>query len=1491
MKVLKVIVFALLGLVALFVLAGAAAVFWLGTEPGRGWLAATIEEAASGPGQRVEIGSTQGSPFGTLVVRDVAVADDEGVWLAVDEARLAWEPLALLRRRLQVDAIEVGSLDLRRLPSGPEDETEEGGPPGLPDLPVTVALDRLAVERLHLGKAVLGTEDAAVQVAGSALLGEAGRSLSVKLGVDRIDGRAGSVALDVLLVPDEDRLDLALSVAEPEGGIIARLAGLPGQPPVTASLDGTGTLADWQGRLEAAAGPGLALAADLSVERAGELDGEQGGHRVAVSASGTVDALLASLPDDVRAAVGDRPRLDLLVVVPGSGPLGIERAEVELAALTASASGSYAAGNAALDLAYAVDVRPEPALQRLAGDASWRSLSLEGTLTGPVDAPQVTATLRAEQPAVAGFAAREAVATVRADPVDEPAGSAAFAVRTDGEVAGLALPDPALAQALGETLTWEGSAVVAPEAGTLRLERLIAGTASGDLSVSGTAALSGESADLRVVLDVPALAAFAPLLGVPLEGGAGLTAEVALAGGAVEATLAGAARDLVTGIPPADALLGGAVDLAATVGVSPGGDVAVEGLRLSADRLGVTGQATLAGGDLAASWRAEAGDLAALGDAVGQPLSGGLVVEGSATGSPEAPVVSVRAAGRDLVVAGTALGAPVLDLDVRDLAAGPRGRAELTAVVEGLPLQLATTYALRDGTLALDGLELAAGSARAAGDLAVDLATATVAGRLDGQVPDLAPFAALAGTDLRGSTGFEVRLTAPQGRQSVGIVAGVDGLRVLDGGEPSFLAGRLDLRAEVADLLGTPAGSVEVEGTDALAGGASLAVFGAEAEGSLERADFRASAEGGAGQPFQIETAGTFAAGGEASRVALDRFRGIYGDEPFELAQPAALVFGDGIAVEDLRLRSGAAALAADARIGADALEGQIRLDRIPLDLARLFDPTLGLDGTLDGTAVLSGSPADPRAEVEVRLSGAGAAAVRDAGVEGVDARATALWRGGELAVEGTATTEREGVDLSFSATVPLVMDPVTLVPAVPDPAPLRAGVQGRVDLARFDDLLAATGDRVEGTLDVDLSVTGTLGEPQVGGTAVLAGGRYENQATGAVVTDLTARLVGEGTRLVLSEFSGRTPGGGNLRAKGTIDLDPAAARQISVEVVANDARLLRTDLATASVSADLLLSGTFERSDLAGKIRIRRAEIRVPDRLPPGIVELDVVEVNGERPTVRVDGRPPIPRRKPGGPNAAVAGTGGVAPAPAAAEPGMVVGLDVVVSAENQVFVRGRGLDAELGGELLLDGTVSNPRITGDLEMIQGELDLLAQRFEFTRGNISFVGDGQLIPRLDLAAETSAGDVKAIVAVTGPVTEPNIELSSQPALPQDEVLSRILFGRATGQLTAFQAVQLAQSAAQLAGYGGGPGILDRVRRSIGVDRLEITSGEEGGGPTGFGAGRYLSEDVYVGVEQDVREGGTRAKVELDVTDNVQVEADVGGRKGGRVGLRFEWEY
>jgi translocation and assembly module TamB len=268
---------------------------------------------------------------------------------------------------------------------------------------------------------------------------------------------------------------------------------------------------------------------------------------------------------------------------------------------------------------------------------------------------------------------------------------------------------------------------------------------------------------------------------------------------------------------------------------------------------------------------------------------------------------------------------------------------------------------------------------------------------------------------------------------------------------------------------------------------------------------------------------------------------------------------------------------------------------------------------------------------------------------------------------------------------------------------------------------------------------------------------------------------------------------------------------------------------------------------------------------------------------------------------------------APATPGKRLVVGLNVTLRAPREILLQGRNLDAELGGEVHITGTTDEPLVAGGFDLQRGSFLLAGSRLNFTPpGRVSFDGAGlknKIDPTLDFTAQTTAGDATSYLHVTGYADAPKFEFSSNPPLPQDEIMARLLFGENTTQLSPLQIAQIGAALATLSGVGDGSlNPLAKVQKSLGLDRLTVgaTSGTSAKGTENTGAtieaGRYVSKHVYVEARQTTM-GTSQLETDVDLTKHLKLQARLGNGTasaqgttpendpGSSLGLSYQFEY
>ena len=609
----------------------------------------------------------------------------------------------------------------------------------------------------------------------------------------------------------------------------------------------------------------------------------------------------------------------------------------------------------------------------------------------------------------------------------------------------------------------------------------------------------------------------------------------------------------------------------------------------------------------------------------------------------------------------------------------------------------------------------------------------------------------------------------------------------------------------------------------------------------------------------------------------LRAFAAHYRGQTLQLLSPSQVTWSGGLAVRNLRLGIQRTVIALNGRLS-PTLDVRASLHRLDAGVIDAFAPHLLSGGTLSAEARLKGRRTSPVGHVSLELTGLRFAGPETQGLPAVNLRSHARLRAGVAAVSAVLVAGPAS-RLSLSGRTPLN----------------RAGrvaltLTGTMNAALMNAILEARGERAAGTLTVDARVSGRERAPRIRGVVTLANGDLRDYAEGVHIGDINARLVGDQGVLRISSLTARA-GPGHLSATGTIGiLQPRMP--IDVSLIAHRIRPITNDILTADLGADIHVVGTLrDRVNVTGTIHLHHAEISIPNGLPPNVATLDVI-------------RP------------------GQAVQPVRAAHRLVIGLGLTLDAPRAIFVRGRGLDAQLGGKLEIAGTSAHPRVSGGFSMTRGTFSLAGTNLDFTSGRVSFNGEGlrhRIDPTLDFVAQSSVMYTSATTVtlrVTGFADDPRISLTSSPQLPQDDLLALLLFGEPASQLSPYQLGETGAALATLDGLGGSGASslnpLTWIRRHLDLNTLSVASGQPTGatgaapgtrtGGASVTAGKYLSNNIYVAATHTTQ-GTSQIRVDIDLSRHLKLETRLGNGTattqgttpqndpGSSIGLAYQLRY
>jgi translocation and assembly module TamB len=589
----------------------------------------------------------------------------------------------------------------------------------------------------------------------------------------------------------------------------------------------------------------------------------------------------------------------------------------------------------------------------------------------------------------------------------------------------------------------------------------------------------------------------------------------------------------------------------------------------------------------------------------------------------------------------------------------------------------------------------------------------------------------------------------------------------------------------------------------------------------------------------------------------------------FRLARPAeiAKVGGDWqLAPTTIVFPQGNVRLAG--RYGAGGMVVQSRLDNLDLSIVNAFSPGLGIGGRATGSLdfALPAGSAFPRAEARLNIAGFTRS--------GIATRSEAV----DLAVAGSLLPEGGQVAAAIRRGGALIgRFQVRLQPLGPAAgswttrlfaAPLQGGIRYNGPADVLLSLAGIAGHQLSGPIAVGADFSGRVQAPQFAGVVRSNNLTYVNEQYGTRITNLAVQGRFSASQLEIVSLTGRA-GEGTIQGSGTIGLAAASGFPMDLRFRFQNAQLARSDDIGATATGEIRVTNSRASGALiAGELELPEVRYQIVRQAAAEVRQLAGVRRRGE----------PIPD-----PNAQAEAGG----APSSWR------LDLRVRADNRVFVSGMGIESEWSTDLRVQGTSTTPSIVGQVELIRGTLGVAGRRFNLEEGRVTFTGARPPNPQIAIRAVADVEDVEIVINVDGTANNPQIAFSSNPGLPQDEIVSRILFGSSVTEISALQAVQVAASLNSLRGGGGG-GLnpLGRLRSATGIDRLRILGADQTTGRgTALAAGMYLSDDIYLEIITDAR-GFTATQLEIALSRALSVISQFGsGNTGTNVNVRYSRDY
>ncbi|WP_380248981.1 translocation/assembly module TamB domain-containing protein [Kiloniella antarctica] len=1455
-KIIAAIVFTPLIVIAALV---SGLYLYLQTDSGRQTVVRQVEQAVNDPaGLSLELGKIQGNLFSNFSLSSLRLRDGSGEWLEITDISLDWSPMDLLGGKLRLNKLSLSSLNLMRAPVLPDSEgEEEPGSPLFP-LPLDISLRQIKFAEVHIAEPVLGRE-ALLQVAVN-LKSEVEGVIQSTLDITQLDAHEGAVSAKVLYHPLDETLSVDVRLMEPAGGLIARALDLPKYPEVDVSFVGEGPLDDWRGKIDASAGE--LFASDLSLHSSG-LNGDD--QIINLNLSGGIqlnDLMAAPIPlvDDKRISLDAQ-----LSWSSKDNRVQLVSSQMKNTSFDVVASGTVDLEEEKIDFSLNTDLLETTELNKLINPASLSRGNLILDATGTFQNPSLTTTFQ-----LGGIVVDEVLSigeifgsistdlSLRDMEIIPVTGSAALT-----EISGL---PPEAANLIGSSLRVELDSHYRLGDGVLNVP-LLRGRGrhiSTDLRAALATKSNAASAEISVLVDD--LAAVAPVQGKVLAIASLKSLNIARE---MTGKIKIQAQDLDLGDKDIEALVSRTPSM--TVDVVLGN----ENLQLSNIAV-VLPVATLGGGvqlplsfeNIAGNIQVVMNDLSRFSKVAGSDVKGIAKLESTLSGSLSDPGLQGTLQIKDIVLNQSAFGNLETTYDAKNLTSGAGGILKAHLSYPGIPTDLALAFSLPSySNLQLTDISVKALTNTISGSVNVPLDGAPITGNLNGQAPDLTFLARVVGMDVGGSTSADIMLSDQQGQQHVDVE--FQGSNISASSE-SAVVKTLVVTAKSTGDFSDPSIELSTKASDILIEDRVVELIEFSAYGKLTNADFNFGLSSSAEPALQLSGKGIFALpSGEnvsETKLRISALNGHFARKEIILRTPFSLTVDKGITRFDpFELAFDRGILVGSGEVTDISAVADLEIRALPLDLLTLIVPNQVITGTLDGEVHVALMPESSRGQIRMTAGNVELAGDENTNLPPITSQLTGTLDAGRFEFKNEITG-LEASTIEAYGSVPVIVSFTPLVVELPDNQPVTGGVKVDSDIQNLWRYLALDTQEMSGKILVDTQLAGTFSNPEIVGGAKITEGNYENIEFGTLLRQLELEATIQNSNTVLLKLDAKDGKGGTFKTAGMIRFQDLVNPLLDLNVQLNNLSVLDQDQASVQTDGNINVKGTPAGLNVAGSITTREVNLNIGSAVAPSVVNLDVIEKNR--------------------PGSVVASSEAKDQKP----PSKVV-LDLILGMPRKVFLRGKGLDSEWEGRFTIKGTANDPVIEGYLSPVRGQFSFAGKDFKLQKGKIALIGGTKIDPELNLSAIYEARNVTAVVSINGTASNPKISFSSPDGLPEDEVISQVLFGKAAGKLTPVEALQLASAVASLSGkIDSGGGIMDFARETLGVDVLSAGTNADTGDAQ-VSVGKYINDNIYVGVDQGATAGSTRAKVQIELTPNITLESETGQTADSKVGVFWKWDY
>ncbi|MEZ5756608.1 MAG: translocation/assembly module TamB domain-containing protein [Emcibacteraceae bacterium] len=1406
--------------------------FYLDTQTGRDQIKRYINNALQSEDSAIIISKLEGALYSEIRIPTISFRDPDGIWLEIKNTKIYWSLGDIFNGRLSVARLSADQVNFMRKPVGDDaQQTTDNDPFTIPELPLDIYIDRFEIGRIEVAENI--AKKLSTLTASGLLKLTENDGLLTKFNLMTQSGSDSDLSEDQILVDISypktgEALNVDIGLNAPEDGLFVALAGLEPRQSISAHFNGTGPIDNWSGKLEARASSKVFAMAGVNY-RKGEFSLQSN-----FDPSGFVSGEIASL-------IGNANSLELVIAPTDQADLSALKFMYQAKILTLNANGIISAEKPenAGGIIFDAELRDTEPLNSLINPTYIEPFKLKGRLDNPFQSPKIT--LDIEGANLGQLENGEvSISALLSGHFETLFDKGKIINSSSGKLSSLKMKNDGNAQALfDKEINWSTGIGYDPATSMISIDRLFLENDFVNLTGNGVFnSIDGQVAG-TVTTVVDNIAALAEKMDISpaMAGKVEFSANISRTG--MESPLSADLDLKTTGLDLGNELIneiiGNHPTFRAKIRQNADGAITLSDTVLNGAYTSLN-----AAGELSADqefkhsdFTLSISDMDKIESLEGAALAGNIDINGTLEGDVSAPKITLETGFDSLDIQGIELENFKAQLKADDIINAPRAELTLKSGTSLGALSLTSELSSGQNGYKIEGIQISLGAFEATGS--IDLPTGKpVKGSISIATDENKSHQA----GVEGVVTAKIDLSDQENIQDIVFDGTVENLTLpLTGrGLLGIQSAKINADARLFEQKPIFKVSAAIEKLMHPYIQADQARFSASQDD--QELSFSLSAAGSAVMPYHVTATGKSTDDLNDILVTLE---GDIDQTNFNLAEPAHILMGEkSFELLPFSLKMGEGDISGQLKKAGNDFGVNLTLNKMAIRPISVLLQDRPMVGQVDGQIGLEGKDNILSGNYSLRVSNLALESYRSLSEQMIELTAAGTINNDTLSLTGAL--KEDGINKAdYSANLPLDVDLSASKIEVTTEEPFSATLNWDNDIQSIWPMFNLASDDLRGELTAKLTFGGTLSNPDLDGSLRLLNGHYENLKAGFVADNITLNAGIKDRQITLDSFTATDGEEGRISASGVVKLDEDFHYTAEAALNLVNAHLVRQPELQIIASSDLSFVKTETSANLSGKIIVDNASIGAVEQSAPEIVQLDVTEINSEGQEIKNNNETVKP-----------------------------IDLDLTLDVPGKLFIRSYGLDSEWKADLAVKGTSEEPLVSGTASLIRGFFEFSGKRFILTRGNLTFPEDGSNDPIADVEAEHQLSDLLAKLNISGRVSKPTIKMSSNPYLPENELMARILFGTSVSELSAVELVQLA-SAVHSMSNGGGQGFMGGIRNAIGIDRLSIDNDASREYGTTITGGKYLTNNVYVEVSTAPATGETSTAVEVDLTKNLSL--------------------